>query len=419
MRPLTVLHVIESMTRGGAETVVLEHLRHAGPGTRSIVCALNRGGPALDEAARLGARAVLLGKEGRRLDGVRRLVALARAERATVINGHNPVGALYGTLAGTLAAVPAIVRTEHSIHYPGRHSRVYAGLLEPLLTWRTGGVVCVCEAVRASHVRRLGWAARRFVTIDNGVSDDPPARAREAVRAELGIFAGTPLVLAVGSLTPQKAQDVLVDAFARVAGAHPAARLAIAGAGPLEPELRARIAAAGLGERVALLGPRTDVADLMGACDLFVLSSVREGLAITLLEAMRAGRPAVVTDIGGNAAVVDPGVTGLVVPTRDAAALAAAIDRVLALPGFGAAWGAAARHRFERRYRAERMVRETEALYRQLLGEPVPALVPAAVDAPSPASRRAATPPTPQTPQTPTNDETAHARAPRRDAVRG
>jgi len=119
---LRVLHVIESMVQGGAESLILEHVRHASAGTESTVCALNRGGPALDAARALGAEAVLLEKGGRRLAGIGRLRALMRDRAIDVVNGHNPTGALYATVAATLAGVPAIVRTEHSVHYAGRNS---------------------------------------------------------------------------------------------------------------------------------------------------------------------------------------------------------------------------------------------------------------------------------------------------------
>ncbi len=104
----------------------------------------------------------------------------------------------------------------------------------------------------------------------------------------------------------------------------------------------------------------------MAAADVFVLSSVREGLSVTLLEAMRAGRPAVATRIGGNTEAVEDGVTGTIVPAGDPAALGAARGALLGDPARAAAAGEAARRRFEQRFRAERMVRETEAIYASL-----------------------------------------------------
>ncbi len=367
MTGLRVLHVIESMTRGGAESLILEHVRHASPGTRTTVCALNRGGPALDQAAALGADAVLLGKGAQRLAGIRRVAQLIRERGIDVVNGHNPTGALYATLGATLGGATALVRTEHSIHYPGRHSALYARAIEPLLTLRAGAVICVCEAVRASHARRLAWAADRFVTIDNGISEGPPPPSRAEARRMLDLGPEEAVLLTVGSLTPQKAQRDLLDAFARVAADMPRARLLIAGGGALEDDLKTHTAALGLEARVRFLGPREDVAELLAACDVFVLSSVREGLSVTLLEAMRAGRAAVATRVGGSADVVDDGRTGRIVPPSEPTALARALTELLGDADGLEAMGLAGRRRFESRFRAERMVADTEALYRRLL----------------------------------------------------
>jgi glycosyltransferase involved in cell wall biosynthesis len=362
---MKVVHVIESMRRGGAESVVVEHARHAASDVEVVVVALNHGGPALDEARDAGAHTHRLGKGGARLGGLRRLADLLRAERPDVVNGHNPTGALYAVAAARLAGVTNVFRTEHSIHYPGRHSVLYP-LLEPLATVFTRRVVCVCQAVLESHVSRLPWAARRFVTVANGISPAPHTRPREVVRHELGIAPAEPLVLSVGSLTVQKAQDVMIEAFARVLPHARAARLLIAGEGPLRAPLEQRIARLGLGARVGLLGDRSDTAELMAAADLFVLSSEREGLPMTLIEAMRAGCATVSTRIGGTGEIVGDGVTGRLVAVGDVEGFAAAMGELLADDTRRRAFGAAGRARYETRFTAERMVRETETLYREV-----------------------------------------------------
>jgi glycosyltransferase involved in cell wall biosynthesis len=222
--------------------------------------------------------------------------------------------------------------------------------------------------VLESHVSRLPWAARRFVTVANGISPAPHTRPRDLVRHELGIAASERLVLSVGSLTVQKAQDVMIDAFARAQPRVPAARLLIAGEGPLRESLERRIAGHGLGGRVVLLGDRSDTADLMVSADLFVLSSRREGLPMTLIEAMRAGCATVSTRIGGTAEVVADGITGRLVEVGDATAFAAALEELLLDDPRRLAYGAAGRARFETRFTAERMVRETETMYREVCG---------------------------------------------------
>jgi glycosyltransferase involved in cell wall biosynthesis len=368
---MRVLHVVESMNRGGAESVVVEHVRNAGPGFEPLVCALNLDGPALAAARAAGGRTFVLGKRGP-ADGLRQLAALMRRERVEVVNGHNATGGLYAALAARMAGVPVAFRTEHTIHFRGRHSPLYP-VLEPLATALTRRVVCVCQAVLESHASRLPWAARRFVTVANGISPAPHTRPREAVRRELGLAPEERVALTIGSLSPQKAQDRLLAAFAIAASAEPRARLLVAGEGPRRALLERRIAELGLPGRVRLLGDRDDVADLLEAADLFVLSSRREGLPITLIEAMRAGRAAVSTRIGGTPEVVEDGVTGLLVPVGDDPALAAALAGLLGDEARCARFGEAGRRRWHERFTAERMVRATEALYRDEVAKGAPA----------------------------------------------
>ena len=366
-RVMRVMHVVEAMHQGGAESLVVEHVRRAAPDVSSVVVALNRGGPSLEAAAAAGAETVLLGKGGARARAIGQLVSLMRARRIDVVNGHNPTGALYATIAARAAGVPVVVRTEHSIHYPGRGFRFYAPV-EAVLTLLADRVLCVCEAARTSHASRLGWARGRFVTVLNGISDSGvPAGTRESVRAALGIDPDARVALTVGSLTPQKSQDVLLRAMAAAAPRTPGAILLVAGEGPLREPLEALHRELQLGNRVRFLGARTDVAALMEAGDLFVLSSSREGLSVTLLEAMRAHRAALATDAGGNREAVVDGVTGRIVPSGDGAAMAGALAELLDDPSRLAAMGEAGHARWRERFTAERMVRRTEAIYREVL----------------------------------------------------
>lgn len=366
VRTLRVLHVIEAMDCGGGESMVVEHVRHAGPGVEVMVCALNRGGPALEAARAAGARTLVLQGCGR-LERIGRLAAFIREEAVTVVNGHNPVGGLAAALAARLAGVRAVLRTEHSIHYAGRHSAAWP-VLERIATALTTCVVCVCETVRASHVTRFPRVARRFVTVCNGISAAPALLPRAQARAALGFGPQERVVLTVGSLTPQKAQHVLLEAFAQVSADVPGSRLLIAGDGPLRSMLEARRDALGLAESVRFLGAREDVTDLLVAADVFTLSSRREGLPVTVLEAMRAGRAVVITRAGGCAEAVTEGISGALVPVGDAAALGAALGAVLADPERCVRQGEAGRERWAREFTAERMVLETERLYEKVLG---------------------------------------------------
>jgi glycosyltransferase involved in cell wall biosynthesis len=365
---MRVLHVIESMDQGGAAAMVVEHVRHAGPRVESVVVALRRGGPALDAAIEAGATGVVLGRPpgpAGRLTAANALVRLVRQHNISILNGHNPTGALSATYAAFRTGVP-VIRTEHGAHFVGRHSHAYP-VLEALTTLATSRVVCVCEAVRASHAPRFGWATRRFVTILNGTSNAHAARPRAATRNQLGLLETDRLILAIGTLTRPKAHSVLVEAFQRVARRMSAATLLIVGEGPLHRTLEHQIADAGLADRVRLLGGRNDIPDLVAAADAFVTTSVRDGLSVALLEAMRGGCPVVASNAGGNAEAIVDGTSGWLVEPRNPGKTAEALLELLEDRVRAASFAREARRRWSELFTSERMVAETETLYRAVL----------------------------------------------------
>lgn len=182
----------------------------------------------------------------------------------------------------------------------------------------------ICHLHRHAHIPH-----RRLRLIEGGVDVEAIAAARPADRAALGVSPDAPLVLWVGRLDPVKGLDELVDAakILREGGATPT--FLLAGAGRYEATLRRRIASVGAQEYVRLLGRRDDVASLLKAADVFAFPSRTEGLPNALMEAMAAGASIVTTDAAGCRDLVRNGETGLVVPVGDAAALAAAIRRLL------------------------------------------------------------------------------------------
>jgi glycosyltransferase involved in cell wall biosynthesis len=265
--------------------------------------------------------------------------------------------------AGRVAGIPVVLRTEHLPFLSSHpwHSGQYARMLPHL-----DRLVCVSEGTRATYL--AGGVPRGLVTaIRNGVTPRPAGRARAEVRAALGLADDEPAILTVARLTPQKDHRALLAAIPAVLAAEPRARFLWVGTGPLERHLRRAVRAAGLGRSVRLLGARDDVPDLLAAADLFVLPSRFEGLPLALLEAMAAGLPVVAPHVCGTEEVVEHGRTGLLAESRDPEALALAVSAVLALPDRGAALGAADRRRVMLAFDAGRMVRETLALYCDLL----------------------------------------------------
>ncbi len=235
-------------------------------------------------------------------------------------------------------------------------------------TIRAADLVLAVSGDLAANARRLG---ARDVRVVPALAPPLPAaeRSRDEVREELGVDAGRPLVVAVGRLHPQKGYDVLLDAVARWEAdgrLRPAPLVAIAGDGPLEDELAARIREQRL--PVLLLGRRSDVADLLGAADLCVLPSRWEGSPFTGQEALRAGTPLVATRAGGMPDLF--GDAASFVPVGDAGALADAVVQVLTDPARAAELAAAGPEQAAGWPDEHAAGRQLVAVYRELLGAP-------------------------------------------------
>jgi glycosyltransferase involved in cell wall biosynthesis len=340
IRGVRIAHLIESDGPGGAERTVVNlasALQAAGcPGV--IVVPTGGEGWLAREAAAAG---VLLERfdldAGFTPAAVRRLAALFRRHAIRLAHSHEfAMSVLTGWAARRAGA--AHVATMHG-------SRYYAERLRRRLALRAslalGGRLVAVSRQLAGHLSRDLWIPQdRIVTIANGIgwSPAPPAPLRRL----LGIGPTDPLILAVGNLYPVKGHAHLVTALAHLAARHPTAHLAIAGRGELGEALRALARRLGLERRVHLLGFRCDVPALLAAADVFVLPSLSEGLPLSLLEAMFAGRPVVASDTGDVRTVLDGGRLGLLVEPGNATQLAAALDRLLTRPAEAARMGAAA-----------------------------------------------------------------------------
>lgn len=284
--------------------------------------------------------------------------------RVDVFHGHAGIGweGHDAVRVARKADVPVVIRTEHlpdlitSRRQRDRHDKLVPHL---------DRLVCVSDHARASFLS-AGVPADKLCLVRNGVTASRTRPDRRATRARLGLKSTARLVLTVGRLTRQKAQRHLVDAVPAVVDRMPDAHVALVGDGPLEGALRRRVAKLGLEEHVSLLGRRDDVPELLAAADVFVLPSLFEGLPLSALEAMAAGLPVVGTHGCGTAEAVRDGVTGRLVASGDAAALAQAILEVLEQPILAARWGAAGRARFEQEFSAAQMARQTAALYDEL-----------------------------------------------------
>ena len=294
------------------------------------------------------------------------LVALARERGARVLHVHGYAAADFGRLAARAVGAKLVLHE----HFADPGMPAYQALADRLLRGRTDGAIAVSHSTREFLVKERFVPAERVRLIWNGAPLDefaPVPRERAwRVRRELGLAEDALVVGTIGRLNAQKGHRFLVDAATRVLSRFPTARVLIAGDGDLMGALREQAASLGLEGRVVLAGHRTDVPDLLGALDVFCISSLYEGTPLALFEAMASGKAIVSTSVDGCREVLEDGVTAVLVPPSDAAALASALERVL---GDGALRAGLGRQALaaSRRYDVAACVERMQAFYDELL----------------------------------------------------
>ena len=288
----------------------------------------------------------------------RAVVRAVRAESPDLLHTHLVHADVYGSIASSRLGMPFVSSRHNDDRYllgPFRHvDRAFAR--------RASRLIAISDAVR-EFLERAGHDPAKLVTVHYGL-DELPATPSDPTPAEAGIAADAPLVLAVGRLIEQKDHATLVRAFGRIHAAHPDARLAILGAGPLEAGTRSLAAALGLEGAVVLPG-RTEIRDWLARSDVFAHSSRWEGFGIVLLEAMLAGLPIVATRVSAVPEVVVDGETGLLVEPGDDAALGEALAALVADPERARTLGEAGRERARTEFSVARMTGRTIDVYRE------------------------------------------------------
>jgi glycosyltransferase involved in cell wall biosynthesis len=299
-----------------------------------------------------------------------RLARLLRREPWDAMHLHSSKAGLIGRLAVAFSrrAVP-VIYTPNAFAFQGRRGlsrRLYVAAERFLGCW-TSALVCVSAGEREVALAARLVPPARLALIENAV---PPREARTAAevaaaRQALALPADAAVVGSVGRLSAQKGHRYLIEAAPAILARVPQAYIVLVGSGELRPSLEREARRRGVAERVLFAGYRPGAAALASAFDCLALPSLWEGCPYALLEAMSAGVPAVVTRIPGLEMIVD-GENGLVVPPRDARALAEAIVRLLTDRPLAARLAEAGRSLVLSRYGLARQMRQTEELYERV-----------------------------------------------------
>jgi L-malate glycosyltransferase len=399
-RKIRVLQLVNGFVLGGAERVVTMLAMHADSSRFEIIpCAVKRSGPLEEDLRTNQINYRILGIKRRSIWSgpffladlrqlLEALVETCKDLSIDIIHAHLTENTLLAILAARRAGVPRVCATVHNVIFsPIKGKYNFLGWLRRTaierLFSRTDRIIAVSDQVAHAVRQSTRVPKEQIVTIPNGVEPNEFRYDgnRWSLRRALGFSTERLIAITVGRLNRQKGYPHLLEALASMPVLNRPLML-IVGDGPDRPELELRVSAMGLGRDVQFLGHRRDVPALLAAADVFVLSSLWEGLPLALLEAMAAGLPSVVTAVGGNPDVVEDGTSGLLVPAGDGKAFSNALSRLLENSSQRERMGRAARERFDRCFSLRRFVEAHEALYEEMLAEPlVPAITPEAIRA--------------------------------------
>ena len=363
-----VLHVVDSLERGGLERVVTDlAVMQRQQGYDVAVFSIKAPGALAQELERAGVP-VLLGDKRSSAD-LRTLRALRRAVRdrqVDVVHAHNFMPTYY-VAAATLGwgSRPAGVATCHDMG-----TRLAQRKLRWIMRWalaRMTRVVMVGAQVHARYLEAGVVDTAKTLRILNGValerfSQDAGARAQ--ARRRLGLASHERVIGCVGRLVELKNHRVLIELLPQLLREFPDLRLVLVGDGPLRQLLEQQARESGVARQVVFAGEQSDVARLLPAFDVFALPSTTEGLSLALLEAAASGLAIVATAVGGNPEIIEHGRSGLLVASGDPEALAGALRSLLVQPALGEELGRAARAWVADHASLEAMFRSHDRLYR-------------------------------------------------------
>lgn len=357
---MRIAEIVNSLEIGGAERMVVDlalSLKAWGH-TLHVVC-LRGSGPLAGPLEEAGITVRALEKsDGVSVGALTKLARYLRAEAIDIVHTHNPLVHHYGVAAGRLAGVPVVVNTLHglsNLNGAGKSSRIFKAVC-PF----TDCVVSVCETAQSYFAQKTGIPRSKLAVIYNGIPLEKFLTTPGHLRRDGFVFG------AVGRLVPVKDHRSLLKAFDIVRRRHPECRLEVVGDGPLRSELEELANTLGIAGAVRFHGSSLDVASFLRRIDTFVMSSVSEGMPLTMLEAMVSGLPIVSTAVGGVPELIDATSCGWLCPPGDPEVLAESMEAAIRSDRL-AEMGKRGQSYVVQRYSLATMAREYEGLFERFL----------------------------------------------------
>lgn len=311
---IKLIQVTHDLDLGGLQRVVVNLCRtiNRDKFDISVLCLRNLG-CFTDEVLSLGIPVFLIPQiKGTDYFSFVKVASFFRKFKPDVIHTHNTQPLIDGTLAAILTGVKRVIHTDHARSFPDKRRYMF---LEWLLSHFVFKIVGVSEHTSQNLIKYEKISPHKVITIPNGIDPVPFQITidKQKKRQELGLPPQGPVIGVAVRLSEQKGLTYLLQAMPEIINRFPNVSLIISGDGPLKDKLIAETMRLSIYNNTYFLGMRHDIAELLHLCDIYVNSSIWEGLPMIILEAMAAGRPIVATDVGGVSAAVKNNINGILI----------------------------------------------------------------------------------------------------------
>lgn len=363
-KKIKIMHIVTTLNVGGLEILVLNLMRFI---NRDIfepyICSLTPNGALESEFSNLGVPVYTVNKKDRvDISLTTKLIKLFRSKKVNIVHTHNITPFLYSAFGTKFFNKISLIHTVHS-NVKQNNKRLL--IAEKFLASFAYKIIADCDKVKDFLNNQQGITSKKVVTIYNGIDIrlyDQPIDVRKK-HEQIGLSENDYIITCVANLIPVKNHKMLIHSFRQVVDAIPNTKLLLVGSGICQSELENLSKELGIFDKTIFLGRRWDVPEILKITDVFALSSLSEGLPLSVIEASASGIPVVVTDVGGNTEIVQNNVSGFVVNSGDTNGMAECIIRLLKDKEKALLFGNYGKKLVSEKFSIQRMVYNYEKIY--------------------------------------------------------
>ena len=365
---IKILEIINDATIGGGQVHVDQILSEIDKSRFVPFIACSEHGDFLEKFVKHGARYFPVDiAKNLNVFCIYKIYRILKNNRIDILHTHGGIAGLWGRLAAIFAQGTVVIHTIHGIHFLYYRQivlqRIYI-IIEKFLSKFTTITICVSNSDKKKGLAHKLFDPERCLVIRNGINHASFLSRKSSSSSKIFDFAqGTHLICNVGSLDPVKGQKYLLAAFKLVTETLPNSKLLIIGDGPIRNDLISDSRKLGLENQVKFLGIRTDVREILALCDLFVLTSLWEGLPLSVLEAMTMGKAIVASRIAGIQEIIEDGKEGLLISPENPILIAEAMIKLLQDRSLAHVMGKRAQKKVSEQFRLDIMIKELEKVY--------------------------------------------------------